>query len=59
MKKIKLSVEELVVTSFDVLPQSGDGSGTVQGHAVTFPWTICYSECSQCPVCETYQPNAC
>lgn len=59
MKKIKMSVEDLVVASFDVLPERSDGAGTVQGHGITTPWTVCYSECSECPLCETYQPSAC
>lgn len=59
MKKIRLSLDDLVVNSFDVLPEAAGASGTVQGNAITTPWTICYSECTECTNCGSWEVSAC
>jgi len=48
MKKLKLDVEELALSSFDTETVKGDG--TVQGHFVpTNPWCAANTYKSYCP----------
>ena len=59
MKKIKLSVESLEVTSFDVSPRPAAGSGTVEGHveAELQTETECPSACGT--LCSSCFPSNC
>ena len=49
MKKLRLDLEALTVTSFDTVTEPADG-GTVNGHLVpTNPWCAANSYKSYCP----------
>jgi hypothetical protein len=65
MRKFKLSVEDLEVESFTVLPDADGRIGTVKGHAAATR-TLVYTDCGDpgCPAhsgtqCVTCDPSYC